>query len=540
MNTATSLLGLLFDHTIGNILRMLAVIRLPKLERGPVSHGFVATLIVIMGYGLVMLFSASYSSGYANYGDVYYFIRPQGVIAVLGLVAMLIISNINYRALRYMNESFYIITVVLLIAALLSPEDTNGTYRWVYFAGGSFSLQPSELAKFSVMLWTADMLDRDHAHKTSIWYGLLKPALPLVPILVLLKLEPHNSAILLLCAIFGTMILCNGSAMRWWPMVGAAGVAGVIAFLKHLASGDGYAAGRLGGVWGLTPTNTAGMQWQTLQSIYAICTGGLFGVGIGNSVQKHQWLPYAENDFIFAVIGEELGFVGAQDLEGIAQYHPAARIHAGKPLDCRFYLDNDRCRQLDFNADLLQIRELLRKLCSFFCGGEAEKIGVFLNAEGVDQLFFRVDAGVGRGCAVEIFDTEDRDLEQQIDGHECAHGQYGQYTQNPQRAAAVALADQLCLRYAPLLSGAAGAVAGLLRVDLLGRLRASGAWLAGLGGGRFPAGGLPLFQSHAAAEAAAVVLRAGAAHGSLPAAALVVPHMSGSFRLGFGIQSRAL
>ena len=224
---------------------------------------------------------------------------------------MLIISNINYRALRYMNESFYIITVVLLIAALLSPEDTNGTYRWVYLAGGSFSLQPSELAKFSVMLWTADMLDRDHAHKTSIWYGLLKPALPLVPILILLKLEPHNSAILLLCAIFGTMILCNGSAMRWWPMVGAAGAAGVIAFLKHLASGDGYAAGRLGGVWGLTPTNTAGMQWQTLQSIYAICTGGLFGVGIGNSVQKHQWLPYAENDFIFAVIGEELGFVGA-------------------------------------------------------------------------------------------------------------------------------------------------------------------------------------------------------------------------------------
>ena len=157
MNTATSLLGLLFDHTIGNILRMLAVIRLPKLERGPVSHGFVATLIVIMGYGLVMLFSASYSSGYANYGDVYHFIRPQGVIAVVGLVAMLIISNINYRALRYMNESFYIITVVLLIAALLSPEDTNGTYRWVYLAGGSFSLQPSELAKFSVMLWTATM-----------------------------------------------------------------------------------------------------------------------------------------------------------------------------------------------------------------------------------------------------------------------------------------------------------------------------------------------------------------------------------------------
>ena len=118
MNTPSSLLGVLFDHTIGNILRMLAVIRLPKLERGRVSRGFVATLIVIMGYGLVMLFSASYSSGYANYGDVYHFIRPQSIIAVAGLGVMWLVSNINYRALRYMNESFYIITLVLLVAAL--------------------------------------------------------------------------------------------------------------------------------------------------------------------------------------------------------------------------------------------------------------------------------------------------------------------------------------------------------------------------------------------------------------------------------------
>lgn len=314
MFSATSLLGAIFDHTIGNILRMLAVIRLPKLERGHVSRGFVATLIVVMAYGLVMLFSASYSSGYTNYGDVYHFIRPQTIIAVVGLGVMWLVSNINYRALRYMNESFYIITVVLLIAALFSPVDTNGTYRWVYFAGGAFSLQPSELAKFSVMLWTADMLDRDNDKKKSLWYGLIKPALPLVPILVLLRLEPHNSAMLLLCAIFATMILCNGSAMRWWPIVGAGGVMGAIAYLRYLAGSEGYAAGRLGGVWGLTPTNTAGMQWQTRQSIYAICTGGLFGVGIGNSVQKHQWLPYAENDFVFAVVGEELGFVGAMAL----------------------------------------------------------------------------------------------------------------------------------------------------------------------------------------------------------------------------------
>ena len=84
-----------------------------------------------------------------------------------------------------------------------------------------------------------------------------------------------------------------------------------MAFYNYLSSSGGYAAERLGGVWGLTPTDTANMLWQTRQSVYAICTGGLFGVGIGNSVQKHQWLPYAENDFIFSVVCEELGFVGA-------------------------------------------------------------------------------------------------------------------------------------------------------------------------------------------------------------------------------------
>lgn len=201
MNMAVSLLSILFDHTIGNILRMLAVIRLPKMERGHLSHGFVATLIVIMCYGLVMLFSASYSNGYTNYGDVYHFIRPQTIIAVVGLGVMWLVSNINYRALRYMNESFYIITLVLLIAALLSPEDTNGTYRWVYFAGGAVSVQPSELAKFAVMLCTADILDRYHDKKKTLRYGFGLPLLPLIPIMLLLWKEPHYSAMMLMLSL---------------------------------------------------------------------------------------------------------------------------------------------------------------------------------------------------------------------------------------------------------------------------------------------------------------------------------------------------
>ena len=201
MSIVRTLLGLLFVHTIGNIVRMIPIIRLPKLERGPVSRGFLALLLGILFFGLTMLFSASYSSAYATSGKLYSIIKPQVMIALVGLAFMWILSNINYRALRLMSESLYIITIVLLILALLSPEDTNGTYRWVYLPGGA-SFQPSELAKFSLMIWTADMLDRDYDKKNRLWYGAIKPALPLLPILYLLHKEPHNSAMILLCLIY--------------------------------------------------------------------------------------------------------------------------------------------------------------------------------------------------------------------------------------------------------------------------------------------------------------------------------------------------
>ena len=309
-NTSLSLLALILDRSVGNIIRMLRVIRLPKAERGSVSWGFVGTLAVTLAYGLIMLFSASYSSGYTKYGDIYHFIKPQAIVAVVGFAAMLFMSRINYRALRYLNETFYFVTVVLLIVALFMPSDSNGCYRWVYFPGG-LSLQPSEMAKFSIILGTADALDRRKNEIKNPWYGIILPALPLIPVLILLRLEPHNSAMLLMCAIFATMLLCAGAGGWWLFAAGGAAAAGGVAFLSYLSSSGGYAADRLGGVGGLTPTDTTNMLWQTRQSVYAICTGGLFGVGIGNSVQKHQWLPYAENDFIFSVVCEELGFVGA-------------------------------------------------------------------------------------------------------------------------------------------------------------------------------------------------------------------------------------
>ena len=247
------ILGVILDRTFGNIIRMLRVIRLPKEERGHLSWTFVGTLAVILAYGLIMMFSASYSSGYTNHGgNIYYFIKPQAIVAAVGFVVMLGVSLINYRALRYMFWTFYVITLALLVLALFMPSDNNGCYRWVYLPGG-MSLQPSELAKFAVILGTADILDHHQREIKSLFQCVFKPACLLIPILVLLKLEPHNSAMLLMAMIFATMLVCAGAgSVKLWAVAVPAGAAVLAYFIKSLASGDGYASERLGGVWGLT------------------------------------------------------------------------------------------------------------------------------------------------------------------------------------------------------------------------------------------------------------------------------------------------
>ena len=313
MQTA-SLLMLLLDRTFGNLFRMLRNIRLPKEERGPLSWNFVGALALVMIYGLIMLFSASYTSGYNNYsGDIYHFIRPQAFFAVAGFaVALLFISNINYRALHYFTETLYIVTLMLLVIVLLMPTDVEGFHRWIDL--GFTSFQPSEIAKFSVILWVADYASTHYDQRGTLLHGLLGTVGPVIPIMVLLLLEPHKSATLLICLIVGTMLVCGGCGLRWLPLAVPAAIAAGWYYLSNLQD---YAQTRLGGVWGLTPTDTDNMLYQTKQGLYAISSGGLFGLGIGNSRQKHQWLPYAENDFIFSVVCEELGFVGALLLIGL-------------------------------------------------------------------------------------------------------------------------------------------------------------------------------------------------------------------------------
>ena len=286
----------------------------------PILLYWLATLGVIIVFGLVMLFSASYTTGYLRFGDSLHYIKSQVLCLGLGLMAMILFSYIDHRFLRKMVLPGYFVVLVLLVLVLFSTP-LNGCRRWLRMAG--MTVQVSEIAKLEMILFTAHLaakaprlekLDPNRSGKVPVgpWLyqrlvrELIVPLLPLLPVLVLLVLEPHMSGIVLTTAMVGTILLLggNGGLITW--VGGAAGIFLLETILQHIDSIP-YLQSRLDG-WTQDLTK---MTDQTLQSLYAIGSGGVTGLGLGNSIEKQLWLPESTNDFIFSVVCEELGFVGA-------------------------------------------------------------------------------------------------------------------------------------------------------------------------------------------------------------------------------------
>lgn len=286
----------------------------------PILLYWLATLGVIIVFGLVMLFSASYTTGYLRFGDSLHYIKSQVLCLGLGLMAMILFSYIDHRFLRKMVLPGYFVVLVLLVLVLFSTP-LNGCRRWLRMAG--MTVQVSEIAKFEMILFTAHLaakaprlekLDPNRSGKMPVgpWLyqrlvrELIVPLLPLLPVIVLLVLEPHMSGIVLTTAMVGTILLLggNGGLITW--VGGAAGIFLLETILQHIDSIP-YLQSRLDG-WTQDLTK---MTDQTLQSLYAIGSGGVTGLGLGNSIEKQLWLPESTNDFIFSVVCEELGFVGA-------------------------------------------------------------------------------------------------------------------------------------------------------------------------------------------------------------------------------------
>ena len=280
----------------------------------PILLNWMATLAIIMVFGLVMLFSASYTTGYLRFGDSFHYIKSQLLCTVLGLGMMFLFSYFDHRFLRRMVKLGYIVCLILLVLVLFSSP-INGRRRWISFGG--LTLQASEVAKFEMILLTADIAARTPQIKFgevplrkwvhhSIVVELIRPILWLMPVLILLVLEPHMSGILLTTAIVGTILLLggNGGIITWAG--GASAVLLLRTVLEHIDSIP-YLQSRLDG-W---THDLSKMTDQTVQSLYAIGSGGLLGRGLGNGLQKQLYLPEPHNDFIFATWCEEMGLIGA-------------------------------------------------------------------------------------------------------------------------------------------------------------------------------------------------------------------------------------
>ena len=274
----------------------------------PVDLPFLVLVLALVAFGLVMLFSASYAVALYRRGDPYAYIRPQLLYAALGLAAMWLASRVDYHIYHKLAWPVLGVSLVLLTAVLFMPE-YNGCKRWLVIPGVG-TLQPSEIAKFAVVLTFAHIISLNASRMQSFAVGVLPFALVLGAVAVLMLLEPHLSGTLLILGIGAVLMFVGGTALKWFLLAGVSAVGAVGAAVAVMPDLVPYAAARLAS-W-LDPfADPLGDGHQTIQSLYAIGSGGATGLGLGNSRQKHLFVPEPQNDFIFSIVCEELGFVGA-------------------------------------------------------------------------------------------------------------------------------------------------------------------------------------------------------------------------------------
>ena len=269
---------------------------------------FLLILLLLLSYGLIMLFSAGYAVALYRRGDAYTYIRPQLLFAALGVLAMYAASLVDYHVWHRLAWPMLGISLLLLAIVLFMPE-YNGCKRWIVLPGLG-TLQPSEIAKFSIVLVFSHIISLNHDRMKSFSTGVVPFALILGVVTVLMLLEPHLSGTLLILSIGAVLMFVGGTGLKWFALAGIAGAGAIAAAVMLLPELVPYAMGRLSS-WRDPFADPLGEGHQTIQSLYAIASGGAAGLGLGNSRQKYLYVPEPQNDFIFSILCEELGFVGA-------------------------------------------------------------------------------------------------------------------------------------------------------------------------------------------------------------------------------------
>lgn len=281
--------------------------RFSVLQAGKIDNIFLSLVLIILTIGLVMLFSASYAFSYAQYGNSYKFIMRQGAFGVIGVGVMLAVSKIDYHIWRKFAWIIYGISMLMLVILLILPPMLKGKDVKRWFVIGPINFQPSEIAKFAIILLFSSLIAANYKQMKRI--GFLAFLIGILGITcVLVVFEPHLSATVLIFSIGIVLMIVGGLQMRWIALGGLGGLgAGALLIVSGVID---YGSDRLK-YWRDPWLDPVGKGFQTIQSLLAIGSGGIMGRGIGQSRQKYLWLPEPHNDFIFAIVCEELGLVGA-------------------------------------------------------------------------------------------------------------------------------------------------------------------------------------------------------------------------------------
>ena len=267
---------------------------------------FLIFVLLLLTVGLAMLYSASSAQSMydTHYESSTRYLQKQAICALLGIGCMVLFSRIPAQVWFRLAWPLYGVSIVLLLSVLVAGQSVNGAKRWINIAGIQF--QPSEVAKFTMIL-TFARLTRTYGPNTKKFrFGVLGFGTALMGILVPLALEKHLSAILLMGMVAVVMMFVAGTDPKWLLAGAGAAVLFVIIYISFM----GYAGDRVT-AWLHPEADPGDTGYQILQSLYAIGSGGLFGLGLGKSRQKYLYLPFQYNDYIYAVICEELGIVGA-------------------------------------------------------------------------------------------------------------------------------------------------------------------------------------------------------------------------------------
>lgn len=273
----------------------------------PIDFTLLITIFLLLSIGLVMVLSASSPSALAQSGNSYAFFSKQLLFAVLGIVAMLFISKIDYRFYQKFYKHAWWISLALLLLVLVAGKTVNNAKRWIYITE-TLSFQPSEVVKILMIIFYAGFLSKNRDELGSFTKGWIKNLIPLVIIIMFLVVEPHLSASIVIIGVTVVMMVIAGCKL-WQILVPGAVAAPFIGIAIANIPRFAHATKRI--TTFLDPWKDAtGDGWQVIQSLYAIGSGGLFGAGLGESKQKFLYIPEPHNDFIFSILGEEVGFIG--------------------------------------------------------------------------------------------------------------------------------------------------------------------------------------------------------------------------------------